>query len=61
MLVNKKDRGRDCLLSDTNSDNIPDTVTTASRTQSLSFDALGNWSSVTTDGNTQTRSYNRQN
>ena len=48
-------------LSDTNSDNIPDTVTTASRTQEWTFDALGNWSSVTTDGNTQTRSHNRQN
>jgi YD repeat-containing protein len=48
-------------LSDANSDGIPDTVTTASRSQSWSFDALGNWSSVTTDGTTQNRTANKQN
>jgi hypothetical protein len=29
-------------LNDTNSDNIPDTVTTSSRTQNWAFDPLGN-------------------
>ena len=38
-----------------------DTVSTASTTQSWSLDALGNWSSVTTNGTAQTRSYNGQN
>src|SRR5258708_3830687 len=37
-------------LSDTNSDGIPDTVSSASRTQNWSMDALGNFSSVTTNG-----------
>jgi RHS repeat-associated protein len=48
-------------LSDTNSDGIPDTVATASRSQSWSFDALGNWSSVTSDSTTQNRTANKQN
>jgi RHS repeat-associated protein len=48
-------------LSDSNSDNIPDTVTTASRTQSWTFDPLGNWSTLTTDGTGQTRTHNKQN
>jgi RHS repeat-associated protein len=48
-------------LSDSNSDNIPDTVTTASRTQSWAFDPLGNWSTLTTDGTGQTRTHNKQN
>src|SRR5262249_44680122 len=48
-------------LADTNSDGVPDTVASPSRSQSWSFDALGNWSSVTTDGTTQTRSANKQN
>jgi len=38
-----------------------DTVTTATTTQSWSLDALGNWSSVTTNGTAQTRSVNSQN
>jgi RHS repeat-associated protein len=38
-----------------------DTVTTASRTQSWSLDALGNWSSFSTNGTAQTRSFNSQN
>src|SRR5207245_11579416 len=42
-------------LSDTNSDGVTDTVASASHSQSWSLDALGNWSSVTTDGATQTR------
>src|SRR5262249_20557 len=48
-------------LPDTNRDGVPDTVASASHSQSWSFDALGNWSSVTTDGSTQTRTANRQN
>src|SRR5713226_1931865 len=48
-------------LSDTNSDGVPDTVVTASHSQSWSFDALGNWSSVTTDGTAQSRTHNQQN
>src|SRR5262249_13866153 len=34
---------------------------TASRTQSWSLDALGNWSTLTSDGTAQTRSHNKQN
>jgi YD repeat-containing protein len=48
-------------LSDTNSDGVPDTVSTASRSQSWNFDAVGNWSSVTTDGTAQSRTHNQQN
>jgi RHS repeat-associated protein len=38
-----------------------DTVSSATTTQSWSLDALGNWSSVTTNGTAQTRSVNSQN
>lgn len=48
-------------LSDANSDGTPDTVTTASRSQSWSLDALGNWSSVSNDGTPEARTHNRQN
>jgi RHS repeat-associated protein len=48
-------------LSDSNSDGTPDTVTTASRSQVWAFDAFGNWTTITTDGNAQTRTHNRQN
>jgi YD repeat-containing protein len=48
-------------LSDTNSDNIPDTISTNSRTQVWDFDALGNFDSQTTDGTGQSRSHNKQN
>src|SRR5439155_1227458 len=48
-------------LSDTNADNIPDTVTTSSRTQGWAFDPLGNWSTLTTDGSNQNRTHNKQN
>jgi hypothetical protein len=48
-------------LSDTNSDGVPDTVASNSRSQSWSFDALGNWSSVTTNGTAQNRTANQQN
>jgi RHS repeat-associated protein len=34
---------------------------TASRTQSWTFDALGNWTSVTTDSTTESRSHDKQN
>jgi RHS repeat-associated protein len=34
---------------------------TASRTQSWSLDALGNWSTLTSDGSSQTSSFNKQN
>src|SRR5262249_9477384 len=33
-------------LSDANSDGVPDTVTTAARSQGWTLDALGNWSSL---------------
>jgi hypothetical protein len=48
-------------LSDSNSDGIPDTVTTASRTQGWSLDAVGNWTTLTTDGSPQARTHNSQN
>ncbi len=38
-----------------------DTITSPSHSQSWALDALGNWSSVTTDGSTQTRTANQQN
>jgi YD repeat-containing protein len=38
-----------------------DTITAPTHSQSWAFDALGNWSSLTTDGNTQTRTANKQN
>ncbi len=48
-------------LSDTNSDNVPDTVSTASRSQAWTLDAQGNWSSLTTDGTSVSRTHNKQN
>jgi RHS repeat-associated protein len=48
-------------LSDANSDGVPDTVSTASRTQAWDFDALGNFDAQNTDGTNQTRSHNKQN
>jgi RHS repeat-associated protein len=48
-------------LSDTNSDGIPDTIASSSHNQNWSLDALGNWSSVSTDGSSQTRTANKQN
>jgi hypothetical protein len=38
-----------------------DTITSPTHSQSWGFDALGNWSNVTTDGSTQTRTANQQN
>jgi RHS repeat-associated protein len=49
------------VLSDTNSDGVPDTVASASRSQSWGFDALGNWTTLTTDGTPQSRTHNQQN
>jgi RHS repeat-associated protein len=48
-------------LSDTNSDGIPDTVSTASRSQVWTPDAAGNFDAVSTNGTAQTRTHNRQN
>lgn len=48
-------------LSDTNSDLVPDTVATASRSQAWSLDAQGNWSTLTTDGTGVNRTHNKQN
>src|SRR5262249_4293372 len=48
-------------LSDANSDGVPDTVSSPSRTQSYSPDALGNFASVTTGGTTVNRTHNEQN
>ena len=60
-LLNQLTDFRRGTLSDSNSDGIPDTVTTASRTQSWAFDPLGNWSTLTTDGTGQMRTHNKQN
>jgi RHS repeat-associated protein len=38
-----------------------DTIASPSHSQSWTFDALGNWTNVTTDGNSQNRSANKQN
>ncbi len=48
-------------LSDTNADGIPDTITSPTRTQGWAFDALGNWSTLTSDGTPQNRTHNQQN
>lgn len=51
-------------LSDTNNDKVPDTVTSATQSQSWQLDLLGNWTTLTT-GTTQpvsqSRNYNQQN
>src|SRR5262249_55777976 len=49
------------VLSDTNSDGIPDTIASPTHSQNWTFDALGNWSSFVNDGSTQTRTANQQN
>ncbi|MFL5241992.1 MAG: RHS repeat domain-containing protein [Gemmataceae bacterium] len=49
------------VLSDTNSDGIPDTVASASHSQTFTPDAMGNFSSVTTDGTAINRTHNQQN
>lgn len=48
-------------LSDANSDGVPDTVSTASRTQGWTLDATGNWSSLNTNGTSVSRTHNSQN
>jgi RHS repeat-associated protein len=48
-------------LSDTNSDGIPDTISSPSHSQSWGFDALGNWTTFTSDASNQTRTANQQN
>src|SRR5262249_23813235 len=60
-LLNQLTDFRRGALSDTNSDSIPDTVTTASRSQGGTFDPLGNWSTLTTDGTGVNRTHNKQN
>ncbi|HXG13434.1 MAG TPA: RHS repeat domain-containing protein, partial [Gemmataceae bacterium] len=60
-LLNQLTAFRRGVLSDSNSDGIPDTVASASRSQEWDFDALGNWSTLTTDGTPESRSHNRQN
>lgn len=49
------------MLSDSNNDGVPDTVSSPARSQTWSLDAVGNWSSITTDSSTQTRSHNKLN
>jgi hypothetical protein len=48
-------------LSDTNSDGVPDTVSTASHSQSWGLDVMGNWTSLATDGSATLNSFNKQN
>src|SRR5262249_26249491 len=60
-LLNQLTDFRRGVLSDSNSDGVPDTVATVSRSQSWALDAEGNWSTLTTDGASQTRGHNRQN
>ncbi|MDF0653131.1 MAG: RHS repeat-associated core domain-containing protein [Nitrospira sp.] len=48
-------------LSDSNSDGVLDTVSTAGRTQSWTFDGVGNFPTVATNSATQTRTHNIQN
>jgi len=48
-------------LSDTNTDGVPDTVSTSTRTQNWSLDQLGNWTTLTTDGTGVSRTVNSQN
>ena len=49
------------VLSDANSDGLFDTVASPTRTQAWSLDALGNWSTLTTNGTSQSRTHNAQN
>ncbi len=48
-------------LSDTNSDGVPDTVSTSSRSQGWTLDALGNATTLTTGSTGQSRSFNTEN
>ena len=49
------------VLSDANSDGIFDTVSSPSRTQAWNLDAMGNWSTLTTNSTSQSRTHNAQN
>ncbi len=53
------------VLSDTNSDGVPDTVATATYSQTWALDIQGNWDSLTTYNGTttttETRTHNKQN
>ncbi len=49
------------VLFDSDFDGIYDTTTSTTRQQVWAFDALGNWTSLTTDGATQNRTHNLQN
>jgi RHS repeat-associated protein len=48
-------------LSDANSDGVPDTVSSSSRTQIWTLDAVGNMDSVSTNGTPESRTHNLQN
>ncbi len=52
---------RGTLSASGNNGTSLDTITSPSQTQTWSLDALGNWSSVTTNGSTTTRTFNAQN
>lgn len=49
------------VLSDANSDDMLDTVASPARTQAWSLDAIGNWSTLTTNSTSQSRTHNAQN
>ena len=49
------------VLSDANSDGMLDSVASPSRTQTWSLDSLGNWSSLTINSTSQSRTHNAQN
>jgi YD repeat-containing protein len=49
------------VLSDANSDGLLNTVASPSRTQAWNLDALGNWSTITTNSTSQSRTHNAQN
>ncbi len=59
--LNQLQEFRRGTLSDANSDGVPDTVSTSSRSQSWTLDAQGNWSSLNTDGSSVSRTHNKQN
>src|SRR5439155_13392496 len=59
--LNQVSEFRRGTLSDANSDGVPDTVTTASRSQVFDPDAWGSFDAVNTDGTNTTRTNNKQN
>jgi len=48
-------------LSDANSDGVPDTVSSTSRYQTWTLDALGNWTTLNTSGTNSNKTHNKQN